>query len=151
MCIYGCEERSGRERGYIVSYTCIPILYINMFLTMLAPGINTKNAVPSFDLCLTCREITVRCLRKERLGNSTIYIHIYVRQYTGRENLEQFPTTESWAWASVINSYSLTAQMFLNLPYVLWEYPHGNTLRLAWSHFPAPYSPHTFSMGHDIR
>ncbi len=29
------------------------------------------------------------------------------RQYTGRENLEQFPTTESWAWASVINLYSM--------------------------------------------
>jgi hypothetical protein len=29
------------------------------------------------------------------------------RQYTGRENLEQFPTTENWAWASVINPYSL--------------------------------------------
>jgi hypothetical protein len=28
-------------------------------------------------------------------------------QYTGRENLEQFPTTESLAWASVNNSYSL--------------------------------------------
>ncbi len=57
--------------------TCIPILYINMFVTMLAPGINTKNAVPSFDLFLTCREkLAVRCLRKERLGKSTIDIHV---------------------------------------------------------------------------
>jgi hypothetical protein len=30
------------------------------------------------------------------------------RQYTGRENLEQFRTTESQAWASVNNSYSLS-------------------------------------------
>ncbi len=28
-------------------------------------------------------------------------------RHTGREDLEQFPTTESLAWASVINSYSL--------------------------------------------
>ncbi len=36
------------------------------------------------------------------------------RQYTGRQNLEQFRTTKSWAWASGNNSYSLL--------YCMWGY-----------------------------
>jgi hypothetical protein len=39
------------DSGYLHTY----FIYINMFVTMLAPGINTKNAIPSFDIFLTCR------------------------------------------------------------------------------------------------
>jgi hypothetical protein len=33
-------------------------------------------------------------------------------RHTRREDLEQFRTTESWAWASIINSYSLCRSIY---------------------------------------
>ncbi len=35
------------------------------------------------------------------------------RHHTRRKNLEQFKTTESWAWASCINSYSLGCVLYM--------------------------------------